>query len=114
MPNKEYPEMTTFRVTDRKIPRTPGRAKKVIAHAHRVRAKSPVGAAKGFYIEKRQESHVVGRGHRFPPSKPSQVKVLQRWEEKVNGKTVLHYEVGQPRKDGVVTHPETISVVTAA
>lgn len=110
--------MKTFFVVDREIPADATRAAAILDRAlrsaDRIHARTPKAAAKLHYLRARQEGHRAGRGHRNPPDRPAQIKVVEKQLlGKVGQREVTRFVLGQARRDGVLTHFEDLNVVAA-
>jgi hypothetical protein len=108
--------MKTFFVVDREIPADATRAaailEQALRNADRIQAKTPKAAAKLHYLRARQERHRIGRGHRNPPERTAQVKVVEKQPlGKVGRREITRFLLGQRRRDGILTHYEDLNVV---
>lgn len=108
--------MKTFLVVDREIPADAARAaailERALKNADPIEARTPKAAAKIHYLRARQEQHRIGRGHRNPPSRIGQVKVVgKQILGRFDRRDVTRFTLGQARRDGILTHYEDLNVV---
>jgi hypothetical protein len=104
--------MKTFMILDRMIPADASASvlEKAMKKAEQIKATTPRAAAKIHYLRARRAKHRIAKGHRNPPETAGEVKIVEKVEGKIGNERVVRFTLGQPRKDGVLTHFETIAV----